>query len=98
MRILVVDDEPAVRRSVRSALTLEGYEVRLAGEGAEALDVLASERVDAVVLDRLMPGVDGLGVKGEGFHSPDESIDLRSVGPATSRAAILIYRTLQQRR
>ena len=42
MRILVVDDEPAVRRSVRSALTLEGYEVRLAREGAEALDVLAS--------------------------------------------------------
>src|ERR1700716_3655164 len=58
MRILVVDDEPAVRRSVRSALTLEGYEVRLAREGAEALDVLASERVDAIVLDLLMPGVD----------------------------------------
>ncbi len=62
MRILVVDDEPAVRRSVRSALTLEGYEVRLAREGAEALDVLASEHVDAVVLDLLMPGVDGLEV------------------------------------
>ena len=62
MRILVVDDEPAVRRSVRSALTLEGYEVRLASEGAEALDVLASEHVDAVVLDLLMPGVDGLEV------------------------------------
>ena len=62
MRILVVDDEPAVRRSVRSALTLEGYEVRLAREGAEALDVLASERVDAVVLDLLMPGVDGIEV------------------------------------
>ena len=60
MRILVVDDEPAVRRSVRSALTLEGYEVRLAREGAEALDVLASEHVDAVVLDLLMPGVDGI--------------------------------------
>jgi DNA-binding response OmpR family regulator len=62
MRILVVDDEPAVRRSVRSALTLEGYEVRLASKGAEALDVLASERVDAIVLDLLMPGLDGLEV------------------------------------
>src|SRR5262249_9673378 len=62
VRILVVDDEPAVRRSVRSALTLEGYEVRLAREGAEALDVMASEHVDAVVLDLLMPGVDGLEV------------------------------------
>src|SRR5438045_9516431 len=62
MRILVVDDEPAVRRAVRSGLTLEGYEVRLAREGAEALDVLASERVDAIVLDLLMPGLDGLEV------------------------------------
>src|SRR5262249_4218178 len=62
VRILVVDDEPAVRRSVRSALTLEGYEVRLAREGAEALDVMASEHVDAVVLDLLLPGVDGLEV------------------------------------
>ena len=62
MRILVVDDEPAVRRSVRSALTLEGYEVRLAREGAEALDVLASERVDAIVLDLLMPELGGLDV------------------------------------
>src|SRR5256886_8886157 len=62
MRILVVDDEPAVRRSVRSALTLEGYEVRLAREGAEPLEVLASERVAAIVLAVLMPGVDGLEV------------------------------------
>src|SRR5262249_37328647 len=57
---LVVDDEPAVRRAVRRALTLEGYEVRVAREGVEALDVLASEQVDAVVLDLLMPGLDGL--------------------------------------
>src|SRR5215469_8577857 len=39
--------------------------------------------------------VDGLGVKGEGFHGPDEDIDLRSLGPATSRAAVLIYRIVQ---
>ena len=39
--------------------------------------------------------VDGLGVKGEGFHGPDEEIDLRSLGPATSRAAVLIYRMVQ---
>jgi len=40
--------------------------------------------------------VDGLGVRGEGFHSPDENIDLSSLGPSTSRAAILVYRTLRQ--
>ncbi len=45
-----------------------------------------------------VPSIDGLGVKGEGFHAPDENIDLRSLGPATSRAAVLIYRMLQQRR
>jgi len=45
-----------------------------------------------------IPSVDGLGVKGEGFHSPDENIDLRSLGPTTSRAAVLIYRMIQQPR
>jgi glutamate carboxypeptidase len=39
--------------------------------------------------------VDGLGVKGEGFHGADEEIDLRSLGPTTSRAAVLIYRMVQ---
>ena len=84
MRILVVDDEPAVRRSVRSALTLEGYEVRLAREGAEALDVLASERVDAIVLDLLMPGVDGLEVcrrlRADGDPTPVLMLTVRVAG------------------
>jgi two-component system, OmpR family, response regulator MprA len=62
VRILVVDDEPAVRRAVGRALTLEGYDVRVAREGVEALDVMASEQIDAVVLDVLMPGLDGLEV------------------------------------
>ena len=63
MRILVVDDERAVRESLRRALELQGYEVDLAGDGAEALAKLADNgHVDAVVLDILMPGVDGLEV------------------------------------
>jgi hypothetical protein len=45
-----------------------------------------------------VPSIDGLGVKGERSHAPDENIDLRSLGPATCRAAILLYRMLQQRR
>jgi two-component system response regulator MprA len=64
MRILVVDDERAVRDSLRRALTLEGYDVDLAADGDEALARLQSHEVnpDAVVLDVLMPGLDGLEV------------------------------------
>jgi two-component system, OmpR family, response regulator MprA len=63
MKILVVDDERAVRESIRRALELEGYEIELAEDGRQALDRLESEsQPDAVVLDILMPGVDGLEV------------------------------------
>ncbi len=63
MTILVVDDERAVRESLRRALELEGYEVELAADGEEALERLGSgAAVDAVVLDILMPGIDGLEV------------------------------------
>jgi two-component system response regulator MprA len=63
MKILVVDDERAVRESIRRALELEGYEIELAEDGRQALGRLESEsQPDAVVLDILMPGVDGLEV------------------------------------
>ena len=63
MRILVVDDERAVRESLRRALELEGYVVELAEDGQEALDRLEAEpEPDAVVLDVLMPVLDGLEV------------------------------------
>jgi two-component system, OmpR family, response regulator MprA len=63
MKILVVDDERAVRESLRRALVLQGYEVELASDGAEALARLAADgQPDAVVLDILMPGIDGLEV------------------------------------
>jgi two-component system response regulator MprA len=60
MRILVVDDEPAVRDSLRRALQLERYDVELATDGLEALDRLQADGVDAVVLDVSMPNLDGL--------------------------------------
>ena len=61
MRILVVDDEPAVRESLRRALELEGYSVDLAADGVEALERLgANGEPDAVILDILMPRMDGL--------------------------------------
>ena len=63
MRILVVDDERAVRESLRRALQLEGYEVELAEDGADALAKLNGGRnPDAMILDVLMPTIDGLEV------------------------------------
>ena len=63
MKVMVVDDERAVRESLRRALELEGYEIALAADGREALGRLEQNgRVDAVILDVLMPGLDGLEV------------------------------------
>jgi two-component system response regulator MprA len=74
MRILVVDDEPAVREAVERALRLEGHDVLLAGDGVEALETLDSRPPDAVVLDVLMPRVDGLELcrrlRGRGDRTP----------------------------
>ena len=64
MRILVVDDERAVRESLQRALELEGYEIELAADGREALARLENgePQPDAVILDVLMPVIDGLEV------------------------------------
>ena len=63
MNVLVVDDEPAVRESLRRALELEGYKVELAEDGEIALEKLdGTAEPDAVILDILMPGIDGLEV------------------------------------
>jgi two-component system, OmpR family, response regulator MprA len=60
MRILVVDDERAVREALERALRLEGYEVEAAVDGQQALLALAARSSDAIVLDILMPVMDGL--------------------------------------
>ena len=62
MRVLVVDDEPAVRTALERALRLDAYEVATAADGREALDRLADIRHDAIVLDVAMPVIDGLQV------------------------------------
>jgi two-component system, OmpR family, response regulator MprA len=61
-RVLVVDDEPSVRAVLARALRLDAYEVELAEDGRGALDRLAAAPPDVVVLDVLMPHVDGLEV------------------------------------
>jgi two-component system response regulator MprA len=77
VKILVVDDERAVREALRRALELEGYEIELAEDGRQALERLGGENgeePDAVILDVLMPGMDGLEVcrtlRGQGSRLP----------------------------
>ena len=58
-RVLVVDDEPIIRRFLAEGLSDAGYQVLIARDGAEALDSVYRFHPDAVLLDLLMPGVDG---------------------------------------
>jgi len=72
--VLVVDDEPAVRESLDRALRLEGYRVSLAADGAEALRAIGDGELDAVILDVMMPAIDGLEVsrmvRASGLRTP----------------------------
>ena len=61
-KILVVDDEDIVRTSCRRTLSPEGYEVRLAKNGAEGLKMAREERFDLVLTDLKMPDMDGIEV------------------------------------
>jgi two-component system response regulator MprA len=73
-KILVVDDEPAVQQALARAFALERYDVEVARDGGEALEALAAEQFDAVVLDVTMPRVSGLEVcrrlRASGDRSP----------------------------
>lgn len=59
LTIHVVDDDPAIRELVRTALELAGHTVRTSASGAEALDVLVAQPPDVAILDLMMPGMDG---------------------------------------
>jgi two-component system response regulator MprA len=61
-RVLVVDDEPQLRNAVSRALRMEGYTVGIATDGPAGLAVMAAERPDLVVLDVMLPRMDGLEV------------------------------------
>jgi len=73
-RVLVVDDDPDVREAVETALELDGHRVATAADGLEAMKRLAQADVDAIVLDVLMPNLDGFEVcrrlRGNGNRTP----------------------------
>jgi two-component system, OmpR family, response regulator ResD len=60
--VLVVDDEPTIAEVVSRYLERAGYRTRVAGDGARGLEMVASDRPDLVVLDLMLPGIDGLEV------------------------------------
>src|SRR4051794_25046639 len=58
--ILVIDDEEIMREILEALLTREGYDVRLAANAAEGLDLVRSVPFDAAIVDMMMPGMDGI--------------------------------------
>ncbi|HEX6629282.1 MAG TPA: M20/M25/M40 family metallo-hydrolase [Gemmatimonadaceae bacterium] len=78
-------------------LAVEDSVSRALGQGpVEALDPGRRGGGDISYISEYLDALDGLGVKGMRSHTPDERVDLRSIGPATERAAILIYRLTRQ--
>ncbi|MFI7131867.1 response regulator transcription factor [Nonomuraea sp. NPDC050153] len=73
-RLLVVDDEPALREALQSSLEFEGYKVVTANDGQAALDAVVADSFDAVLLDVMMPRLDGLTacrrLRASGNHIP----------------------------
>jgi DNA-binding response OmpR family regulator len=85
MRVLVVDDEAGVRETVSRALLLDGYEVSVADNGMTALDLVRTERPDAIVIDVMMPRMDGLEtcrvLRAEGHRLPVLMLTARDSAP-----------------
>jgi two-component system KDP operon response regulator KdpE len=61
-RVLIIDDEPQIRRALHSALNAHGYAVAVAENGTTGLEAIATWSPDAIVLDLVMPGIDGFAV------------------------------------
>jgi two-component system response regulator MprA len=99
-RLLVADDDPDVRDSLRRALGRAGYSVTTASNGVDAIDTVAKSPVDLIVLDILMPAMDGLSVcrmlRGRGDSTPvlaltaRDSIDDRVIGLAAGADDYLV--------
>jgi DNA-binding response OmpR family regulator len=87
-RVLIVDDEPAILRVLGIKLKISGYEVVMAHGGREALDLIESTLPDIVLLDVVMPGMDGFEVLGKLRMSSYLPVIALSARPENARVAI----------
>ena len=78
VRVLVVDDEPNISELLSMALRYEGWDVRTAGTGSQAIGTAKGFRPDAVVLDMMLPDLDGLTVLRRMRHADEEQGGRRS--------------------
>ena len=78
-RILVVDDEPQIRRVMRTALVAHGYEVVDAGSGEDALNIVRAERFDLILLDINLPGITGIATCREIRTTSDVAVIMMTV-------------------
>jgi len=90
-RVLVVDDDRAIRGFVAEVLTDEGYEVKTAGDGSEALAVSREWRPDLIVLDLMMPVMDGWT-----FRARQRQVDGLADVPVVVTSAATTLRTSRQ--
>ena len=90
-RVLVVDDDRAIRGFVAEVLTDEGYEVKTAGDGSEALAVSREWRPDLIVLDLMMPNMDGWT-----FRARQRQVDALADVPVVVTSAATTLRTNRQ--
>jgi two-component system, OmpR family, response regulator ResD len=69
--VFIIDDETTIREVVRRYLEIEGYRVVEAGDGAQALDLLRQQRADLVLLDIMLPNIDGYTLARALRNAPD---------------------------
>ncbi|MGH9343462.1 MAG: HD domain-containing phosphohydrolase [Terriglobia bacterium] len=87
-RVLLVDDEPSVRRMMNDALHKEGYQCRSCANGEDALQSLRREHFDVVITDLYMPGISGMAVLKEGQKVCPESAFLVVTGEQDARIGV----------
>ena len=86
-RILVVDDDPAIRQLLIDVLEMDGYEVSVAVDGLAAVRAVESSSPDFVVLDVMMPGLDGFGVLSAIRAQPGEPVPVLMLTAAAEAGA-----------
>jgi len=88
-KVLVVDDDAVLRRVVRAVLEADGFRVVEAQDGEQGLAMAASERPSVVILDVMMPGLDGVEVCRRLDHSATKVLMLTALGDVSTEVASL---------